>query len=265
MFSEISYKEKDTDGLFKRYLEFNEINNNPETIPKKIHQIYWDFKGTNLPPRTDWLKYTELIKNFHPDFEYKLWNKQDCDYLIKTYYETYYDLYIHLPNIMKTDFARICIIHYSGGIYLDMDIFLKNSLKPFFNLNSDVNCVFFLEDINYICNASFAAKPKHYIIENLIVESYNQMKEFFRKKYEKNSGEFNNWDILFGLGPHFFTKIIEQKFSIFKVLDLKNSNVNYNKYDLNIDTLILSPKTLLGLGKDKGTIFGEHCASGSWK
>jgi len=56
------------------------------------------------------------------DYEYKLWDDKSCDRLIKKYPE-FEDLYLNVRHkIMKIDVIRHIILHYYGGLYLDMDV-----------------------------------------------------------------------------------------------------------------------------------------------
>lgn len=58
------------------------------------------------------------------DFEYKFWNDEEIDILVKDHYPKYYDMYSSFSiHIMKIDFVRFCMLHKFGGIYADLDMF----------------------------------------------------------------------------------------------------------------------------------------------
>ena len=92
------------------------------TIPKIIHQIYWDFSGKNKPPPPTWKKFSKSWRKCFPDWEYILWNEKSCKNFLKTHYPWFllqYNSY-KLP-IQKTDVMRPFILYHYGGIYADMD------------------------------------------------------------------------------------------------------------------------------------------------
>lgn len=71
-----------------------------------------------------WLRCQRSVQECFRDFEYRLWNDQDIDDLIQQHYPQYWDLYRGFPvHIMQIDFARFCMLHRFGGIYMDLDIY----------------------------------------------------------------------------------------------------------------------------------------------
>lgn len=95
---------------------FNDyFKSNPQTIPKKIHQIWI---GPYIPP-WKWINSfrEEFMKDF-PDWEYKLWREYDIDKLELINR----DLYEAEQNLSgKTDIVRHEILYQFGGIYIDAD------------------------------------------------------------------------------------------------------------------------------------------------
>ena len=86
-----------------------------------VHQIFGLLGDTELP---------ELFKinqqktiNWCRDnqYSYRFWDNVSCNRLIKKYPE-FIELYnsVKYP-IMKVDIIRFIILHYYGGLYLDMD------------------------------------------------------------------------------------------------------------------------------------------------
>lgn len=107
-------------------------------IPKIIHQIAPSDKTLWHPL---WFKCQKSWLTHFPNFEYKLWNdKEDIDNFVLTKYPQFANLYNNFQvQIMKIDFARLCILDYYGGIYGDMDYFVY---KNFYDqLNKDVGLV----------------------------------------------------------------------------------------------------------------------------
>ena len=65
------------------------------------------------------LKYQEFCKE--NNYEYRLWNKEECEELL-TDYEDYRDFYYNVKyDIMKVDIMRFLILHKYGGLYADLD------------------------------------------------------------------------------------------------------------------------------------------------
>lgn len=95
-------------------------------IPKIIHQSY---KTKDLP---HFFKQSpELIQKFMPDWEYQFWSDEDLDKFIKEAYPDSYDMWITLsPKIKRIDVSRYYLLHYFGGIYLDMDFHIRKDLEP---------------------------------------------------------------------------------------------------------------------------------------
>jgi hypothetical protein len=107
-------------------------------VPKIIHQIAPSDKTKWHP---FWFKCQQSWLDNFSGFEYRLWNDEDeiNEFVLKNYSQ-YATLYNKFPvQIMKIDFARLCILHHYGGIYGDMDYFVY---KNFYNdLNSESGMV----------------------------------------------------------------------------------------------------------------------------
>lgn len=84
-------------------------------IPKVFHQIWINKENPNLPDkfaayRDGWLK-------LHPDWEYKLWNLENLDFI-----PTHIDLINKASSYaQKSDILRYEILLRKGGVYLDTD------------------------------------------------------------------------------------------------------------------------------------------------
>lgn len=94
-------------------------------IPKIIHQSY---KNTELPHF--FLHSPKLAKEFLPTWEYKFWTDIDLDKFIKEYYPDTYSSWLTLtPKIKRIDVSRYYLLHYFGGVYLDMDFHLRKNIE----------------------------------------------------------------------------------------------------------------------------------------
>jgi len=93
-------------------------------IPKILHQTH-----SNI--NQDVIRSRDSFMALHPDWEYKFWDDNDCEELIK---ENYSDFYLYWKNfkkpIKKWDAVRSIFLHKFGGVYADTDvIFYKNIEK----------------------------------------------------------------------------------------------------------------------------------------
>lgn len=151
-------------------------------IPKIIHQTApTNSKDWHLL----WYKCQESWKKNFNDFEYKLWNDQQIDDLVKEKYPQYWSVYNEFPiHIMKIDFVRLCFMHQFGGIYADMDFFCY---KNFYN--ELVGNVYLLENPygnDPIENSLMCSTPGH----NFWIECMELSKNRF---YSIKNSKRSNW------------------------------------------------------------------------
>ena len=90
-------------------------------IPKIIHYCWF---GGNPKPQI-LLNCIESWKKFCPDYEIIEWNESNFDVNFCAYSTRAYEA---KKWAFVSDIARIKIIYDYGGIYLDTDVLLKNSL-----------------------------------------------------------------------------------------------------------------------------------------
>ena len=106
-------------------------------IPKIIHQTW---KSNNLPEIFQ--KLYEKNKESNPDFTFKLWTDNESELCLKNFLEKNYPKLFNIYsktkyNVQKSDIARLAILHYYGGIYIDLDILLLKSLNNLLDYNKD--------------------------------------------------------------------------------------------------------------------------------
>lgn len=126
-------------------------------IPKIIHYCW--FGNAPLDKISE-----QCIKTweFHmPDFEIKRWDEENFDFrqndfALKAYENKYW------PFV--SDFARVWIIKNFGGIYLDTDMYVIESLEKY------LDCTFFIgcEREDTISCGIFGAVKNHYILNEII-------------------------------------------------------------------------------------------------
>lgn len=135
--------------------------NTPSNIPHVIHQIGPEDQATWHPI---WKTCQQSIFHTFPDIEYKLWNdREDIDRVVYDHYYEFWNLYQALPvHIMKIDFARFCILHRFGGLYLDLDYFVYQSF--FDQINQEV-CLLGNNNLMYtdavVENSLMYSSPNH--------------------------------------------------------------------------------------------------------
>jgi len=106
------------------------------TIPRTIHQIYFDFGKGSYRSISDFCWNHDKTEVFckENNIELKFWNEKMVEDLIRTDYPEFWDTYQAFPQpIMKVDFARYVILHKFGGIYLDLDVKPIKSVEDLFD------------------------------------------------------------------------------------------------------------------------------------
>jgi mannosyltransferase OCH1-like enzyme len=111
----------------------NYFKNNPQKIPKIIHQIWIG----NKDPPYNWINTFkfDFIKKY-PEYKYKLWREKD----IENFNLVNKNLYNNEKELCgKADILRYEILYNYGGIYIDADsVFIDNDFD-FNNLMKKVN------------------------------------------------------------------------------------------------------------------------------
>ena len=87
-----------------------------------VHQIFINFYNLEEMPELFITCQKKVLKWVEENnYSYRLWDKKSCDRLIQKYPE-FIEMYnsVKYP-IMKVDIIRFIILHYYGGLYLDLD------------------------------------------------------------------------------------------------------------------------------------------------
>lgn len=95
----------------------------PQPIPKYIHYIWFAFntKHRHLSEKEK-MNMDNCIR-LNPGYNVTLWNETHAEQFISTHYQTFLNIYhSYWYPIQRNDLFRYAILHYYGGIYLDLDI-----------------------------------------------------------------------------------------------------------------------------------------------
>jgi mannosyltransferase OCH1-like enzyme len=101
-----------------------------------IHQVFFPFEP-ELKELADLPVYAQQVEKTKANclkfgYEYKMWNREDCDDLVKTHFPDYYQLWLDFEiPVMRVDFIRYCIISKYGGVYVDCDVVLFSKIDRF--------------------------------------------------------------------------------------------------------------------------------------
>jgi mannosyltransferase OCH1-like enzyme len=89
-------------------------------IPKIIHQLAPEDK---TKWNSGWAECQKTWKDFHPEFEYRMWTDEAIDLFMKNEFPIFYnETFTKYPKmIQKVDAVRPFILYKYGGIYADMD------------------------------------------------------------------------------------------------------------------------------------------------
>ena len=221
-----------------------------ETVPKYFFQIWINNQNTLPQPMVDNFN---TIKNDNPDFECKLYNKEDCiDFLKNHYDEDILNAYHKLiPGAYKADLMRYCILYKNGGIYLDAKMTPINGFK----LSHIIDKEHFVRDSDFqgkgrgVINGFIVCKKNNPIILRAIEDVVENVKNkyygetilsptgpFLLRKYFTEE-EFNelDYDFTYVNETHVITKshdnydlaIIKIDKNLLEVQSLNSSEKNY--------------------------------------
>lgn len=168
--------------LYQKLLLKSIFNPNHEyVIPLKIYQT-WHTK--DLPPLMK--RCTNLLKKANPEFEYHLYDDNDCIEFIKNNFnpDVLWAFNQLIPGAYKADLWRYCILYINGGIYLDIKYKCINEFKLISLLNKE-HYVLDRYDIYYnskkgIYNGLMVCKPQNSLLLKLINRIvYNVKNKFY--------------------------------------------------------------------------------------
>lgn len=231
-------------------------------IPKIIHQTGPTDK---LKWHPLWHKCQQSWLDCFSGFEYKFWNDEEIDNLIKECYPQYYKMYSEFPiHIMKIDFARFCILHKFGGIYADLDVFC------YYNFYEDLqNGAHLIE--NPLGNDAFenslmCSRPNELFFLQCIEKSFERY-FYVKEKYKKllndtkdiNEKTFFNYQrpylVFYITGTNLVSSVARETKEIFYGLP----GCVYNNIEISYDPMFRTKHMHTGVwGKENISIISDY-------
>lgn len=160
-----------------------------DEIPRILHQTNHSLTEEVKRSRDSFL--------FHnPSWDYKFWNNEDCENLVKNDYPYFYPVWSKLkPSIKKWDAIRSIFLHKYGGLYSDVDVLFYKNLNPIIPDNYKLifrSPIKINKNFDIIKNHFMASRPKlNFWINHLkFIASFkpgkNQVKPDARSDFEMN-------------------------------------------------------------------------------
>lgn len=142
-------------------------------IPKKIHYI-WFGKGEKNERVKQCI---ESWKKYLPDYEIIEWNEENFDINYNDFTKKAYE---EKKWAYVSDVARLWVLYNEGGIYMDTDVEVYQSLDPFLNNEGFIG----FEDKHYLSSGTIGAEKRNPVIK-CILEYYN-CRDFINYGYWKD-------------------------------------------------------------------------------
>ncbi|KAK7415063.1 CSG1/SUR1-like protein [Neonectria punicea] len=113
-------------------LPYTENHPDQHKIPKILHQT----GATDAIP-DKWIKPQQSCKDAYSDFEYMFWTDASAREFISNEYSWFVETWDNYPfPIQRADSLRYFVLHYYGGIYLDLDTWCNESI-PYNQIEND--------------------------------------------------------------------------------------------------------------------------------
>jgi mannosyltransferase OCH1-like enzyme len=176
----------------------------PQSIPRIIHFIWID-KSDILGRNTYPLKYDRCIRSWsvrNPEYMIEFWNGfRIWNEIILPHFPEWIDTYLSIrTNIIRCDLARYLILFIKGGIYSDMDIYCRKSIRTLLQ-PSDRQFLYTYEPVehgHHILIGLFGCVPHLPIIKQWI--------DILRTKSLQN---LDSTHVMGAAGPTAFTQFLE--------------------------------------------------------
>ncbi|KAK4137755.1 glycosyltransferase family 32 protein [Trichocladium antarcticum] len=108
------------------------IAENPQHIPKIIHQVFhnWKVPGNDTLP-AGWAETRQTCIDLNPHFEIKLWTEKASREFIEAQYPWFLNTYDgYRYPVQRVDAVKYFLMQHYGGIYIDLDNGCNSDLTP---------------------------------------------------------------------------------------------------------------------------------------
>ena len=174
------------------------------------------------------------LRSTHPDFEYHLFDDNDCRNFIKKHFgmETLWAFDRLIPGAFKADLWRYCVMYITGGIYLDIKMCPVNGFRFDYLLKNDWYCNDIARGDGFagIWQGILVSRPKNPIFKYLI-----------SKVIENVKNEYYGSDPLDITGPKMMKRLLNHlkvrvntPLQIKKYLNKKASTIAKREYKVGI-------------------------------
>ena len=137
-------------------------------IPKTIHYCWFGKK-----PKPELIKHCiQSWNRYLPDYKIIEWNESNFDLDINLYVK---DAYINKKWAFVSDYVRAYVLYHHGGIYLDTDVEVKQSLAPFLTHGAFSG----FERVGYPFTALWGSEKEHLWPKKVL--EYYDIKQNFEK------------------------------------------------------------------------------------
>lgn len=213
-----------------------------QNLNKNIHQIW--LQPPNGDSHRKYIRYTKSYKKYAEQngWDYLFWNNESSELFVKSEFPQYYDRFYYLDSVIKkADCLRYMLLYSIGGLYVDMDTYLKGDLNKFINSKEIVR-----GDYEY---TPWYIDPKLKIEHNynLIVGQEKSICEYHYNKFGLQIKKLNNAVMFGNNGYGLFLDLIKQGFILEKNTILNSfgvhmfSNMIYKKMaEFNDDMFYLN-------------------------
>ena len=162
-------------------------------VPKIIHQIWIDKRidldCNNYQGPVKYLEKISTIKRYHPDWRHIHWNNQSVEHLLSFKRMKKWAPYYHSCKhpVQKADVARLLILMYCGGVYVDLDFTFYGNIEPLIaKMTTEESLMFHHRspDINYqverdiVCNGILVSRESATIWKGIMKRFVEKLKYY---------------------------------------------------------------------------------------
>ena len=198
------------------------------SLNRRIHQIWLDSPlGIS---KDKYKEFSDTYKQYAKknNWEYYFWDDKKSNKFVKEEFPEYWERYDKLDSVIKkSDCLRYMILYSMGGLYVDMDSYLKGDLEKFIYSKSivrDKGEQIKLQHKGTNWNLNPRLKIRHDY--DIIVGQEKTLNEFYYNKFGLRINKINN-AVIFAKERHpLFVRLIEDGFK-------NKDNSIYNSFGVN--------------------------------